>query len=60
MLDVISLAQISCLTYSDLHAWKLLSPMVYFSLRNDVSICPTGKNIVSGHALEEILPLGGS
>ena len=38
MLYASSLAHISCFTYSGLYAWKLLSPMVYFSFLNEDSI----------------------
>ena len=38
MLYASSLAHISCFTYSGLYAWKLLSPMVYFSFLNEDSM----------------------
>lgn len=38
MLYASSLAYISCFMYSGLYAWKLLSPMVYFSFLNEDSM----------------------
>ena len=47
MLYAISFAHISCLMYSGLYAWKLLKPMVYFSLRKEPSMAYAKVRIIS-------------
>ena len=53
MLYAISFAHISCLMYSGLYAWKLLKPMVYFSLRKEPSIRYTNFRI--SHIMRTLL-----
>ena len=59
MLYAISFAHISCLMYSGLYAWKLLNPIVYFSLRKEPSMAHLEKNTGVLSVSAEILPGAG-